>query len=843
MSNQIYANFEKRIKYNVNTTHIETSPDGEFTIINNDLVLNVVENLLNEDILNIDNMGVVSKMPISALPPPTPPSINLIASNIAAPNRLVTQDSIDTLNESLAYSNFNGDLITPGDLKVSGETELGIIPGGTYPPSTIKINSTHSQLSTYSNAGDPQVNFSTKTQFGSTSGAINIGCFEDENGIMKMAPGGTSAFSVFRNLTDVWLGSSRSDPGDPGTCQFFTGINFRPTYTRFYTRCFMGDGLTISPPLPDKLCVLDGLTNEARVINRDEIFNQDLLISSSVEFIELSVGPQTVTPATDTRSQLKVSGPIGDLGPFPKNDIGGRIEIYNDGNQYPLVSLSCFRPDDCAISFGSYGSSIDPWVKSDINFFKWQKLGSELGLYCNQTLSVAGNPAFEELMVKYNNTGLNPLIEFHQPLKLFSTTSAPTNTRFLTLNSVSDEIEERILPAFGTGDVSWIGGLSVNNSVARYDSTSGLIIQGSGVIIDDSDNIICNQINTGNGLSEIFSMDQDVLSTSSVDFKNIFCDNIIQSDFILETTLNAGVKVDSWQIKTQKIKSDALVSVTNPLTIELKYFGDNESAMSLIAENHDNNGILFDMNHVDNIGTTNDYLSGSVNGNIFINKDGGDLNFLFQNGITKGLLVDKLAMNTTMSINKTGVSINEPAIFSEAIIAKGLTLDPESQPETILLTLSSLAVNEVYRRPYQTVYGTAINTASVTTALVVNVWTVPALVYALSLANNCTPIGDTITIDGGVTSHLSSISYNFSYASFDNQAVSYQSAIRINGFIVTSSICDFIIDDMTEIHNVANTSIFPLDANDDISLIVRNVVDNKSISISRMCITINKIFQ
>jgi hypothetical protein len=68
MSNQIYANFEKRIKYNVNTTHIETSPDGQFTTINNNLVLNVDENILNGDILTVDNMGVVYSRPISSLP-------------------------------------------------------------------------------------------------------------------------------------------------------------------------------------------------------------------------------------------------------------------------------------------------------------------------------------------------------------------------------------------------------------------------------------------------------------------------------------------------------------------------------------------------------------------------------------------------------------------------------------------------------------------------------------------------------------------------------------------------------------------------------------------------------
>ena len=196
-----------------------------------------------------------------------------------------------------------------------------------------------------------------------------------------------------------------------------------------------------------------------------------------------------------------------------------------------------------------------------------------------------------------------------------------------------------------------------------------------------------------------------------------------------------------------------------------------------------------------------------------------------------------------MSLSKTGISLNEPAIFSESVIMKGLSTDPETQPETIILTLSSLAVNQVYKRIYEVVYATAINTVIVVTPLVLGVWTVPNLVYGLSFGKNCLPVGNTITIDGGVTSHLSTISYNFSYASAVVLPITYQSAIRVNGFIITSSICDFTMRSNTEMDSISNTSIFTLNAGDDISLVVRNTLGNDAITINRMAITINKIFQ
>jgi hypothetical protein len=44
----------------------------------------------------------------------------------------------------------------------------------------------------------------------------------------------------------------------------------------------------------------------------------------------------------------------------------------------------------------------------------------------------------------------------------------------------------------GGGDVSWIGGVAVDNTIARYHLTTGQVIQGTGVTIDDSNNVLAD---------------------------------------------------------------------------------------------------------------------------------------------------------------------------------------------------------------------------------------------------------------------------------------------------------------------------------------------------------------
>ena len=334
--------------------------------------------------------------------------------------------------------------------------------------------------------------------------------------------------------------------------------------------------------------------------------------------------------------------------------------------------------------------------------------------------------------------------------------------------------------------------------------------------------------------------EQDLLPTSNVTYNRLFATDFIQTDQILENTLNEGVRVDSWLVKSQAITSDGLSNVLDPLSINLKYFADSNIPLSITAPAHDNLAINFDCHNV--VGLPDNYISGSILGNIILDKSDDLFRILVTNSVSPGLGFLKSSMSSVLEAGKTFINLNQVCTFAQGIIASALTIDPETQADSIFITQSSIT-NEITKRPYQSVYASCINTVSVITPLLLNIWTVPDLQYAFTVGKNCTPILNTITIDGSIDSHLSSISYDISCASEDNLATSYQSAIRINNQIVTSSICNFIIDSNMAFHNIANTSLFTINENDDISLVVRNIINNKPLSVSKMCITINKVFQ
>lgn len=62
---------------------------------------------------------------------------------------------------------------------------------------------------------------------------------------------------------------------------------------------------------------------------------------------------------------------------------------------------------------------------------------------------------------------------------------------------------------------------STDNALARYDGTTGLLLQDSNTTLDDAGNLTVTTLNTGNGISEIFPMDQAVLTISSVTFAQV----------------------------------------------------------------------------------------------------------------------------------------------------------------------------------------------------------------------------------------------------------------------------------------------------------------------------------
>ena len=70
----------------------------------------------------------------------------------------------------------------------------------------------------------------------------------------------------------------------------------------------------------------------------------------------------------------------------------------------------------------------------------------------------------------------------------------------------------------GSGDV--VGpGSSTDNAVARYDSTTGKLLQDSGVTIDDSDNLTANNVSGTNTGDQTITLTGDVTGTGTGSFK------------------------------------------------------------------------------------------------------------------------------------------------------------------------------------------------------------------------------------------------------------------------------------------------------------------------------------
>ena len=451
-------------------------------------------------------------------------------------------------------------------------------------------------------------------------------------------------------------------------------------------------------------------------------------------------------------------------------------------------------------------------------------------------------------------------------VKLNVTAVGSGNTRYLTLNA-SDEIEEQILPSGGdvVGPVS-----SIDNTIPRYDGTTGKIIQNSGVSIDDNNNIITSgTINANTVLYEpefdpaishvIVKLNnpppagdefkkcertqlygQDLSTGSNVVHNNIFADGLIQTDQILENSLNNGVDVTSWNIKTQKIQSDALVSETDPLIISMKHFGDANAVLEMNARAHDNNGIMMDMRH--SLGTSA-YLSSSINGNVFLHKNGASLDVKIQNGISPGLLVDPNTMNTVASFEKTSINLNETCNLNGGVIMSNLTNDPETL-DTYFLTKNK-STNEVYQRDFQPAYGTINGSGNILETIIAtqDVY-VPLTGFIGSsdpLRNITIPaLGDQLQV---TNSGLYEINYNISIEPAALAATKlWETSTFINGVqTISSSVMCCQTTDAQELTEISNAFMFNLVAGDVIDLRIRNRTNTVNVIMRCATMTIKRL--
>lgn len=618
---------------------------------------------------------------------------------------------------------------------------------------------------------------------------------------------------------------------------------------------------TLAPELISEFVLIKEGNNQIKKVALDDLYGQPLNSLADVEFNNINLGS---TPAIDTRSQLKISGPAGSPTPiYPNQNLGGRLEIFNDNNMLPLATISAYNDFDQALAFGCYGSTDAPWKKSAISFFKYQTNNDIFGLYTNNTNNPIGANATDKTIILYKNTGLNTVIEYHQPIKILSSPVSTTNTRYLTLDS-NDNLQERLLPAFGTGDVEWVGGQSIDNSIARYDSTTGLIIQGSGVIIDDINNITTNGrislltdtlplelitewvlIKEGNDTIKKVALDelygQPLNSLADVTFNNIFSNGLVQTDQVLESTLNNGVDITSWNIKTQRITSDALVNVNDPLSINMKYFGDNEIPLSLSAIDHDDISINMDCHRV--INSPDTYISGSVLGNFILDKSDDSFNILAQNGISKGSGFLKSGMQKVAQFFKTSISLNETVNFLSAIVAPNLTTDPENA-DTYFLTQNK-STNEILKRDFQPAYGTISGQGNILETVINTIDIYVPLIGFIGSSDplrNITipPLGDTLQI---TNSGLYEIHYNISVQPANLAATKlWESAVFVNGIqTITSSIMCCQTTDSDELTEISNSFMYDGTAGDVFDLRIRNRTNTVNVIMKCATLTIKRL--
>jgi hypothetical protein len=724
--------------YNVKTGNIRTV--GEDTVeIDHVLILgDLPDDVGNPNLITADNIGRLYKLPKSSLPPINPfdqdlnttdsvEFADITLSNVQIDNlqnkllvlnsttdeveyrdvaslpvenpfdqNLNTTDSVEF--QKISLKNVNFDLLSQNKLlvlnSVTDEVEyrdISSLPtgGDVFGP----ISSTDNAIARFdSTAGKIIQNSSVIVDdIGSitTSGSVN--CFT--------STALNTDFVIVKQGDDVLKKILRSD---------LFGQDLLTTSTPEFANLTLNNVQIDN--LQNKLLVLNSTTDEVEYRDVSSLpvenpFDQNLNTTDTAEFQKISIKNANFDPSVDTDMCINSTAVAS-------------LNLDASGSPYPYFTISdrVVNGAGTSLGFGFYRGPNGVARASDTNFVEIAKAhgGNRLFIAGSTVPQVPGTVL--NSVASIATLGVDDIV-IGVPLKMNSVVINNTQNKLLVLNSATSIVEYRDVSSLPGGDVDGPI-LSTDNAIARFDNTTGKIIQNSSVIVDDGGGITTSGIincftptfdiefdtdfvivKQGNDIlkkvlrADLFGQN---LTTAGVVRFNTVTTPTLQTDTIVENTVNGGVKVGAWDLKTQKITSDALVSVTDPLTISLKYFGDANSSLSLYAENHDNNGLLFDMNHVP-LGGTNDFLSGSVNGNVFINKNVDALDFLFQNGIAKGSSVNKLAMVKTMSLTKTSIDLNQTVNVGQSLICDNLTTDDNTN---IFFLTQKDSTNEVMKRDY-----------------------------------------------------------------------------------------------------------------------------------------------
>ena len=562
-------------------------------------------------------------------------------------------------------------------------------------------------------------------------------------------------------------------------------------------------------------------TNATDIIGIDtgNPFDQDLNTTDEVMFEKICIKPSNFDPNVD--SDICINSP--NIASFNLDTGGGLYPTFT------LTDRGALNGDGTSIGFGFYRdintgaarSSGTQWVTIERN-------------HNSKLLRIAGSGApqiageFVTDVTFIADFSVDEVI-IQRPLKLnsipFQTVLIAQN--ILTLNNLNIvEKSNAVIDTFGNYTSSGIMTVETPTLAPELISEFVLIKEGN------------NQIKKV-ALDELYG--QPLNSLADVTFNNIFSNGLVQTDQVLESTLNNGVDITSWNIKTQRITSDALVNVNDPLSINMKYFGDNEIPLSLSAIDHDDISINMDCHRV--INSPDTYISGSVLGNFILDKSDDSFNILAQNGISKGSGFLKSGMQKVAQFFKTSISLNETVNFLSAIVAPNLTTDPENA-DTYFLTQNK-STNEILKRDFQPAYGTISGQGNILETVINTIDIYVPLIGFIGSSDplrNITipPLGDTLQI---TNSGLYEIHYNISVQPANLAATKlWESAVFVNGIqTITSSIMCCQTTDSDELTEISNSFMYDGTAGDVFDLRIRNRTNTVNVIMKCATLTIKRL--
>ena len=133
-------------------------------------------------------------------------------------------------------------------------------------------------------------------------------------------------------------------------------------------------------------------------------------------------------------------------------------------------------------------------------------------------------PTTDDLTVTVNNPGGTPAsrkVTLANLSKGINASNIATGQLPVSYGGTGASTASGARTNLGAGDASGPSS-STDNALARFDSTTGKLLQNSGAILDDSNNLTgVTTLNTGQGAYELYAMDQNVLTSSTPSFAGV----------------------------------------------------------------------------------------------------------------------------------------------------------------------------------------------------------------------------------------------------------------------------------------------------------------------------------